>query len=156
MRLKISGNRAIIPTGLLIEKWLLYYYPIFESSTPIPQINGGLNLAFSNFFMKVVVKYKDKNGFSSFYNDLKNKGIPESIQSDFLALVRKLYDTITKMSMKYIGRSISNEYYSIFTYEPGYFRLKPYLLDIDFLISTLGTFSIAIEYYNFTAFGQAI
>ena len=35
-----SNNRAQFPTGLLIEKWLLYYYPILESQTIIPQING--------------------------------------------------------------------------------------------------------------------
>ena len=35
-----SGGRVIIPTGLLVEKWLLYYYPILESS--IYEIHRGL------------------------------------------------------------------------------------------------------------------
>jgi hypothetical protein len=26
-------NRVHIPTGLLIEKWLIYYYPILQSQT---------------------------------------------------------------------------------------------------------------------------
>jgi hypothetical protein len=29
-------SRVYIPTGLLIEKWLLYYYPILQSQTSIP------------------------------------------------------------------------------------------------------------------------
>ncbi|MGB6084909.1 hypothetical protein [Moheibacter sp.] len=46
--IRIEDNRLYIPTGLLIEKWLLYYYPILESQTIIPQINGEANLAFGN------------------------------------------------------------------------------------------------------------
>jgi hypothetical protein len=35
-----EDGRAHFPTGLLIEKWMLYYFPILESRTIIPQING--------------------------------------------------------------------------------------------------------------------
>lgn len=41
-----SNDRVNFPIGLLVEKWMLYYYPIFESSEYIPQINGETNLAF--------------------------------------------------------------------------------------------------------------
>ena len=34
------NDRVHIPLGLLVEKWLLYYYPILESTFLIPQING--------------------------------------------------------------------------------------------------------------------
>ena len=37
--ISISKDRVQIPTGLLIEKWMMYYYPILESSINIPQIN---------------------------------------------------------------------------------------------------------------------
>ena len=30
-------NRVRIPTGLLIEKWLMYYYPILQSQISIHQ-----------------------------------------------------------------------------------------------------------------------
>ena len=36
--IKIQDDWVQIPTGLLIEKWLLYYYPILESEIVIPQI----------------------------------------------------------------------------------------------------------------------
>ena len=35
-----SDGRVHFPTGLLIEKWLLYYYPILRSDIPIPMIHG--------------------------------------------------------------------------------------------------------------------
>lgn len=140
-------NRVQIPTGLLIEKWLLYYYPILQSQTLIPQINGGANLAFTIELNKLISDYETRGGFSAFYNDLKNKGIPEDLKTDFFGLSRKLRDTITKMPMKYIGRSISNDFYSIFKYENHTIR-KQSKFDIETLINNFGKFSIPIEYYE--------
>lgn len=142
-----SENRVQIPTGLLIEKWLMYYYPILQSQTSIPQINGETNLAFSNLFSKLISYYEARGGFSVFYNDLKNKGIPEDLQSVFFELSKKLRDTITKMPMKYIGRSISDDFYSIFNYENQTIR-KSSSIDIETLINNFGTFSIPFEYYE--------
>jgi hypothetical protein len=140
-------NRVQIPTGLLIEKWLMYYYPILQSQTSIPQINGETNLAFSNQLSKLISDYEVRGGFSAFYNDLKNKGIPEDLQSDFFKLAKKLRDTITKMPMKYIGRSISNDFYSIFNYENQTIT-RSSTIDIETLIKYFGTFSIPFEYYE--------
>ncbi len=146
--ISFTENRVHFPTGLLIEKWILYYYPILESQTAIPQINGETNLAFESYFVKIISSYTDNNGFSAFYNDLKNKGIPINLQSDFFELAKKLRDTITKMPMKYIGRSISNDYYSIFNFENGVLRKGNSEIDIEFLIQNFGTFSIPKEYYE--------
>lgn len=154
----ISEERAHIPTGLLIEKWILYYYPISESKTHIPQISGDVNLAFSNHLNKIISKYKHIGGFSVFYNDLKNKGIPESIKHDFVDFAKKLRDTITKMPMKYIGRSISNEYYSIFQYKSKTPRaIGSANIDIEFLIKNFGSFSIPKDYFDaFNVIGSFI
>jgi hypothetical protein len=140
-------NRVHIPTGLLIEKWLIYYYPILQSQMSIPQINGETNLAFRNQLSKLIFDYEARGGFSAFYNDLKNKGIPEDLQSDFFELAKKLRDTITKMPMKYIGRSITNDFYSIFNYENQIIRGKS-TIDIETLIKEFGTFSIPFEYFE--------
>lgn len=140
-------NRVQMPIGLLIEKWLRYYYPIFQSQVSIPQINGKLNLAFSNPLCKIINDYEPRGGFSAFYNDLKNKGIPDDLQSDFFELAKKIGDTITKMPMKYIGRSINNEFYSIFNYQNQIIK-KRSAVDIETLIKGFGTFSIPFEYYE--------
>lgn len=55
----LRKNRVHFPTGLLVEKWLLYYYPILESQTAIPQINGETNLAFGNSFVNIISAYKE-------------------------------------------------------------------------------------------------
>jgi hypothetical protein len=146
--INIAHNRVHFPTGLLVEKWLLYYYPILQSQKAIPQINGSSNLAFANSFEKIISYYKGNNGFSAFYNDLKNKGIPLNLQKDFFQLAKKIRDTITQMPMRYIGRSISNDYYSIFNYENGPIGKGKTAVDIEFLIKHFGTFSIPIEYYE--------
>jgi hypothetical protein len=143
-----SKDRVQFPLGLLIEKWMLYYYPILESSINIPQINGNNNLAFGNQFRKIISEYSTIGGFSAFYNDVKNKGIPQNLQSDFLALAKKLKGTITTMPMRYIGRSISNDYYSIFNFESGNIRRRSSQIDLEFLISNFGTFSIPRDYYE--------
>lgn len=142
-----NENRVQIPTGLLIEKWLLYYYPILQSEILIPQIHGSTNLAFGSQFTNLINNYETRGGFSAFYNDLKNKGIPSDLQEDFFILAKKLRDTITKMPMKYIGRSISNDFYSIFNYNNQKLRRISYI-DIERLIQDFGTFSIPIEYYE--------
>ena len=146
--IRFSDTRVIIPTGLLVEKWMIYYYPILESEVLIPQINGDINLAFGLQFRKLINDYRNIGGFSAFYNDLKNKGIPTLLHSEFLALSKKLYETITKMPMKFIGRSVNKEFYSIFIYEPIKRNRHSSIIDIEFLINSFGTFSIPIEYYN--------
>ncbi|MGB8703731.1 MAG: hypothetical protein WCD31_01745, partial [Gillisia sp.] len=145
--ISFQKNRIHMPTGLIIEKWLLYYYPILESQTLIPQINGGANLAFSKQLVTLIQDYKPRGGFSAFYNDLKNKGMPEDVANNFFELAKKLRDTITKMPMKYIGRSISDDFYSIFHYKNQTIRRKCNL-DIETLIKDFGTFSIPFEYYE--------
>lgn len=144
----ISKDKVHFPTGLLIEKWMMYYYPILESSINIPQINGETNLAFGIQLKKIITEYKTIGGFSAFYNDLKNKGIPKNLQADFFALAKKLKATITTMPMKYIGRSISNDYYSIFQFESGIAKRNTTEIDLEFLINTSGSFSIPFEYYE--------
>ncbi|UFK97736.1 HNH endonuclease domain-containing protein [Kaistella faecalis] len=140
-------TRVEFPTGLLVEKWLLYYYPVLQSEALIPQINGEAKLAFSSPFLKIIAEYESRGGFSAFYNDLRNKGIPADLNNDFFELARKIRDTITSMPMKYIGRSISNEFYSIFSYENKAVK-RNLNLDLQRLISEFGTFSIPLEYYE--------
>jgi len=52
------------------------------------------------------------------------------------------------MPMKYIGRSISNDYYSIFQFESGNAKRNTTEIDLEFLINTSGSFSIPFDYYE--------
>lgn len=141
-------SRIYIPLGLLIEKWLLFYYPILASKSFIPQIHGETKLAFETLFKEIIADYNDKGGFSVFYNDLRKNGIPMDQHENFLKLLKKLKDTITSNPMKYIGRSINPDYYSIFQYHPGLRIQNPIKIDLSYLISNFGEFSIPIDYHN--------
>ena len=146
--INFRDNRVHFPTGLLIEKWLLYYYPILASPILIPQINGDTRLAFEQDFLKVIQHYETVGGFSVFYNDLKNKGVPPEIRDDMAALIKKLKQTITRMPMKYIGRSLSNEFYSIFQFTDHKQASRHGTYDLDAIIQSAGSFSIPMDYYE--------
>lgn len=143
-----DGDRIVLPMGLLIEKWMVYYYPIFESEQIIPQIHGpNAKLAFAGEFRKVVDSYRTRGGYSAFYNDLKFRGVPEHLRTDFNSLAKKIRDTIMKMPMQYIGSSIDGEHYSIFRPERAALRFQS-VTDIAFLAQAFGAFSIPKDYYD--------
>jgi len=112
--IKSSEKRIEIPMGLLIEKWILYYYPLFEAKRNIPQISGRNKLSFQDELIELIEIYQKKGGLSKFYNDLRGSGIHSNEQRVVFNLAKKMKRTITGMPMKHIGYSISNEYYSIF------------------------------------------
>ncbi len=143
-----SKDKVFFPTGLLIEKWMLYYYPILESAEYIPQINGTVNLAFEIQFKEIISKYKKIGGFSAFYNDLKNKGVPNHLRTEFILLAKKIKDTITRMPMKHIGYSLNNGHYSIFQNETDSIIKTINEIDLEVLVKNFGSFSIPIEYYE--------
>ena len=143
-----NKGRVEMPIGLLIVKWLIYYYPILQSKIYIPQINGNKNLAFQNDFKTLIYYYENKGGFSTFYNDLKNKGIPEEIKDDFFRLTKKIRKTITGNPMQHIGRSVYHYSYSIYNYENNKRLINSSAIDIEILINDFGSFSIPIEYYE--------
>jgi hypothetical protein len=147
--IEIDKDKVTLPLGLLVEKWLLYYYPIFEASISIPQIHGNTQLAFERQFRETLISHYYKNGgYSAFYNDLRNREVDPSIKNEFISLVRKIRDTIVKMPMKYIGRSISENYYSIYNYRLTRANLTGKPLNTSTLINKLGVFTIPKNYYE--------
>lgn len=148
-----NGECVRIPIGLLIEKWLIYYYPLLESDDKIPQINGANKLQFELQFLKIILYYKDKGGLSVFYNDFRKGNIPLDLRKDFIALAKKIQKTITEMPMKYIGQSIYKEYYTIFKLEKTNSVLeKTDNIDTQYLITNFGYFTIPLEYFDVFSF----
>jgi len=148
-----SGNRVSFPLGLLVEKWLLYYYPLIESSEFIPQKHGEtetstLKMSFRDTFKKVTDFYADKGGLSVFFNDYWNGKIPKEISPAVLALALKLKTTITTMPMRHLGYSISRNEYSVFRYDGGASRLSGSgEISQDMLVKKFGTFSFPMELF---------
>jgi len=151
---KEKNGKVAFPLGLLVEKWLFYYYPLIESSEFMPQKNGesaesGKQIAFRTDFKRITEYYKDKGGFSAFNNDYQNDTIPKQVVRDFLMLIKTLRRTITNMPMRYIGRSISKDEYSIFTFNDiGSQSHGVTSINTKYLIDALGTFSFNKEFYE--------
>ncbi|MBK8054933.1 MAG: hypothetical protein IPK35_17095 [Saprospiraceae bacterium] len=146
--IKVNENVVEIPLGLLIEKWLIYYYPIFESEIEIPQINGkNVKVAFQSHFKPIINHYALRGKISVFYNELRIRGIANEINLDFYRLVQKIKDTIITMPMRFIGRSISDDYYSIFNYTPAKFK-NDKKQNSQWLVESCGTFTIPKDYYE--------
>src|SRR3972149_2915048 len=101
-------GRFFLPSGLLVEKWLIYYYPIIDSHKFIPQkgnekatTSSGLKISFRRQFEKVTKYYQKLGGFPVFYKDYKTENIPIEIRSDLRLLIRQILYTITRYPMKH-------------------------------------------------------
>lgn len=147
--IKINETTVEIPLGLLIEKWMLYYYPLFDSKDSIPQINGeNANVGFYEEFKPIIEYYTNRGGISVFYNELRIKNISTEINGKFFALAKKVKDKITKMPMKHIGRSLSENYYSIFQYRNNSSFKNQTNQNTQWLIDGCGSFTIPKDYFD--------
>ena len=152
--LSIEDYNVKIPLGLVVEKWLVYYYPIYQSEIYIPQ-NTSENSSFEPQLKKLICYYNDKNGFSAFYNDLKNNSLPDDtkFKADFFELLKSIRDTIVSNPMKHIGYSINKKHDSIYSQEKKdkkrlYKINSSKYRDIENIINDFGLFSISREYYE--------
>jgi hypothetical protein len=148
---KISGDRVFFPVGLLILKWLEYYYPIIEQE--LPQRNGddldSFTLSFRSLFKEVTDFYIMRGGLSVFYSELIRGNLPGEVEDTVFQLCKKLRDTIKDQPMRYIGKSVNGTEYSIYHREETNIRLmQPDKMDVNFLIENFTQFSIPIDYFK--------
>jgi len=146
---KFKGNRVVYPLGLLINKWIFYYYPLLGNSTPISQINNKKkDIAFDRE-LKEVISLDKKRGaedMSVLYNEIRSGKIDDNLSKPLLKLYSKLKKTIIGMPMKHLGYSKNRKHYSIFQYHSTSQR-KANNNFIDFT-NGYGDFSIPVEYYH--------
>jgi hypothetical protein len=145
-----NGNRIEFPLGLLIEKWLLYYYPFIEHEIPQKHREGekaAKQISFRRTFRKITDFYEDHGKFSAFYRDYTKGSIPDAIIPAFRSLVRELRKTITQYPMKHLGHSAANQYYSVFDFDCTFpIPSGKFPVDRDYLIRNMGTYLISREY----------
>lgn len=142
--IQINHEKATIPLYLLIEKWILAYYPIFENGLQHTQINGDkVPLAFETEMKHLVNYYKIRGGISVLNRDFK-VGFPNDVVVFVFNLVKKLKTVITTNPMRYIGSKLFGEHYSIFKQNADSERF----IDLSNPIKDLGTFSISRNFYD--------
>lgn len=159
-QIKEEENRVFLPLGRLIEKWLIYYYPIFSSERFIPQQGGEKKgkdpNKFRRAFATLIDFYRDKGGYSQWYSDYRRGKIPAQIQDDFIQLCKKIRSTITTMPMYHLGYSQNGTPYSILDYSRKRQIIpKKGNPDREFLITHFGEFFfVKREIYDvFSLFG---
>ena len=112
--IKQGADFVRVPFGLLVEKWVQYYWPIIEQD--IPQKHGGEKnkpLRFRRFFKVVTDVYSQRGGFAQFRHDYHNGRLNESEEAKYLAVLQKLRKTIANMPMKHLGQSVFKGLYGI-------------------------------------------
>lgn len=142
---RIEAGRVYLPMGLLINKWIFYYYPLIEGPSKIPQINGHKPISFEKELNDVIECYRQRGNMSVLYNDLRTNLLENTSEQSLIRLYRKLQKTIWTMPMKYLGSSIGQGQYTIFQYHKAQRQDK---LSYRNFVTGYGEFSIPIEYYN--------
>jgi hypothetical protein len=149
--IKSAGAYVTAPLGLLLEKWVQYYWPIVEEG--IPQKQGGEKtkpIAFRSIFKELTDIYHPHGGYPQFRHDYHNGRLTDTVQSKYLALLRKLRQTIIDMPMKHLGHSISRDYYRIVK-RPTSTMLPP-VRTTDFtpgwVVQNCGLYELRREYHD--------
>ncbi len=133
LKIENEDDTISFPLGLLIEKWMLYYYPLIENN--IPQIYGKRDITFRKELEDFINEYKHKGGFLQFYSDYRHSKLN---REKAINLFRKIKTAIHSGSMKYLGHTSNRKYYSIFKYE-GASKRKRAVNDIrEYLINNFG------------------
>ena len=90
--------------------------------------------------------YRDRGGFNAFWNEYQSGNISREISSDVLKLFKKIRETIVTRPMKHIGRSQSDEYYSIFGFDRmGITIGNDACPDPEFVLENFGVFDIPAD-----------
>ncbi|HEX9783364.1 MAG TPA: HNH endonuclease domain-containing protein [Opitutaceae bacterium] len=142
------------PLGLIVERWLYYYWPFIERRWPqkhAERTRGepGNQLSFRKRFEAVTDYYARHGGFPQFVADLQRRGIPRAIDKAFRALQMTIRATLTDMPMRYLGVSRYKAEYQLADFVRRSTRPLPKkpLTRLD-LITCLGTGLLRREYYE--------
>jgi hypothetical protein len=144
-----DGKHISYPMGLMILKWIEYYFPLLAYDRLIPQRHGDKvnhSIAFINEFKDVIDLYPNASDYHKLLYDLK-KGIKSEERIRIIMnLIRELKKTISKKPMYHIGSSIGLNGL-LYTYEGTVVR-TPKELNLNWIIENLGEFALPIEFHN--------
>ncbi len=102
------GDRVSIPLGLIVEKWLYYYWPLIDSDLNLPEMRVGRNaksLAFRPAFNRFIDSFKP-GGLNAFFA-LFQSGRLTGEQAGLLGhLTTLIAQTIIKGPITYSGGSL--------------------------------------------------
>jgi SAM-dependent methyltransferase len=99
---------VLLPIDLIIEKWIEYYWPIFEFDGFIPQIqkeseNYPRQISFRQSLMKLIQQYKFSGGFNGFHIDEMRLKLQKVSLNDYGDVKSKIKSTIINGPVRHAG-----------------------------------------------------
>lgn len=107
----LADGQVGLPVRYVAEKWLQYYWPLVESRTFIPQLNGerpdaGKPIKFRKHLQELVQRYAKAGGYSGFRIE-RNKGLlPTDSQKLLRALMADIEGAIIKGPVVFAGGAL--------------------------------------------------
>lgn len=151
-----GSNEVVIPLGLLVLKWVLYYFAIVDNDLPQKAAAGPWNakdeqLVFQSGLKKVTQFYRSRGGCEAFYDDLLKGGISAGISKDLIVALRQIRDVIEETILR-MGQAYSPKRYTIICYNRDTRHImevtRPGRIIPEFLIQNFGTFTIRRNVYE--------
>jgi len=143
-------NKIWYPLGLLIEKWIFYYYPIFDSEFFIPQLNGekaleeeSKKVSFRKPLTEIIDYYRSRGGITVFYSEYRKGTIPDELDITIKDLIRKIRWAIIDGPFKHLGYSHYRSQYMVFDWDHRKLHLPKTPVSPEYLILYLGKYSIS-------------
>lgn len=110
-----------IPVNKVAEKWVEYYWPIFEAEEFISQIqaedSGGKPVAFRGLLSELIQRAKMTGGLPAFTINLRNRNLPDEIERLYRNTLSKVKNTIIYGPVTHSGGANGE---AVFGYEKGY------------------------------------
>lgn len=109
---QFTGDGMVrVPLAAIAERWVLYYWPLFESATFLPQMNGewktrGHLLAFAPELGALVAAYRGRGGLTAFATDRRSRQLLEVARPIYASLLLTLRRTICNGPVRHAGGSL--------------------------------------------------
>ncbi|MGC8660427.1 MAG: class I SAM-dependent methyltransferase [Desulfomonilaceae bacterium] len=121
VRWGLDGN-VRVSLGSIVEKWILYYWPIIELDGPdrkvvIPQKRGmerRVPIAFRKAMRDLIAFYRNQGGLTVWHRDYKSDAVPAEGKPLVDGVVNKIAHTIVVGPVRYSGGSLAlvEQYFS--------------------------------------------
>lgn len=107
----VADGTVGIPVEIVSEKWLQYYWSLFESSVFIPQIRGenpacAKPIAFRSLLSALIDAYRQSGGLTRFELDSRAATLPGEIGSLREQVLKQIRSTIVQGPVTHAGGSL--------------------------------------------------
>lgn len=113
----LPDAKVSLPVAALAEKWLLYYWPIFDAAEAHSIRQGtssqGADVAIRAPMQKIIREYSSDGGLSRFYVEWKSNRLSPPVEKLVRSALSKLRSTIWSMPAKHAGGG----HFTVFQYD---------------------------------------